>query len=60
MRHRQDEPGFAGQCLPQQQVMGAPIHDAVDGEHVPVFGLDDVPGIADFVAAYLKLETSAR
>lgn len=41
-------------------VIAVAADHAVDGEHVPVFALDDIAGIADFVAAYLKLETSAR
>lgn len=31
----------------------------VDGEQIPVFALDDIAGIADFVASYLKLADKA-
>ncbi len=41
-------------------VIAVAADHAVDDENVPVFALDDVAGIADLVADYLKLARSAK
>ena len=41
-------------------VIAVAADHAVEGESVPVFALDDIARIADFVAGHLKLGTGAR